>query len=143
LTDVRGIGGRRWYVDRVPIRIYRKTATTGATYPSYKPMTVYGSVWNGDQWATRGGLDKINYAYAPFVVTLNKFWIDACQYATGTSPPACYTNQYPYWWASYALSDAEKRAYSYYTKRYTVYNYCTDVPNRFPTPPAECADAPW
>ena len=133
----------RWYVDNVPIRIYRNTPTTSATYPKWKPMAVYGSVWNGDSWATRGGLDKINFAYAPFVVSYNKFYIDACKFGQASTPPACYTNPSPYWWANYALTSTEKKLYTLYTKTYTIYNYCNDYPNRFPVQPPECKDAPW
>ena len=132
----------RWYVDSVPIRIYRNTPTTSATYPKFKPMTIYGSVWNGDSWATRGGQDKINFAYAPFVVTFSKFYVDACKIGQ-TTLPTCYTNPSRNWWANYALSNTEKKLYRFYTKRYTVYNYCNDYPYRFPTQPLECKDTPW
>ncbi|KAH6555486.1 hypothetical protein KP509_1Z250500 [Ceratopteris richardii] len=76
-----------WYVDSKPIRVYRNTPVTSATYPKLKAMTLYSSIWNGDDWATRGGLDKINWAFAPFTASYSNFNIDACPWNQPSSAP--------------------------------------------------------
>ncbi|MCO5566417.1 hypothetical protein L7F22_020094 [Adiantum nelumboides] len=47
-------------VDGTPIRVFKKT--TGQPYLDKQAMAVYSSIWNGDDWATRGGLVKTNWA---------------------------------------------------------------------------------
>ena len=131
-----------WYVDKIPIRIYRRTSLSRLVYPTFKPMAIYGSIWNGDDWATRGGLDKINYTHAPFTATYSRFQIDACAFSKPSIRPACYTNTTSYWWSNYTLSDSEKKSYTSFTKRYTIYNYCYDT-GRFSTQPPECRIPPW
>ncbi|KAL3698020.1 hypothetical protein R1sor_012096 [Riccia sorocarpa] len=51
-------------VDNIAIRVFKNLK--GNPFLDYQPMYVYGSEWDGESWATRGGLDKINWAYAPF-----------------------------------------------------------------------------
>jgi xyloglucan:xyloglucosyl transferase len=105
-------------------------------------MAIYGSIWNGDDWATRGGLDKINYTYAPFTATYSRFQIDACAVRQPSVWPPCFANTTSFWWSNYTLSDSEKRSYTSFTKRYTIYNYCNDK-GRFRTMPRECGIPPW
>ncbi|KAI5069499.1 hypothetical protein GOP47_0015800 [Adiantum capillus-veneris] len=60
-------------VDGTPIRVFKKTP--GQPYLDKQPMAVYSSIWNGDEWATRGGLVKTNWAHAPFVTSYRNFQV--------------------------------------------------------------------
>ena len=42
-------------------------------YPNQQGMRVYSSLWNADNWATRGGLVKIDRTSAPFVANYRRF----------------------------------------------------------------------
>ncbi|KAH6558868.1 hypothetical protein KP509_1Z041300 [Ceratopteris richardii] len=134
-----------WYVDARPIRVYRNTPVTRATYPKWKPMNLYSSIWNGDSWATRGGLEKINWTYAPFIASYTNFKIDACPWKLPGPAPACFTNSRRFWWdqpSKWTLNASERSLYTSIRKRYTVYDYCKDF-KRYPVPMPECSVRPW
>ncbi|KAH7352645.1 hypothetical protein KP509_19G055800 [Ceratopteris richardii] len=113
-----------FYVDQVPIRVHKNTVQTRSMYPSKQPMYVFSSIWNGDDWATRGGLDKINWDAAPFVSTYEKFHVDACDWNDADAD-------------AWTLGEKEKALYVLATSKYMQYNYCTDVA-RYARPPPEC-----
>ncbi|PHU26592.1 putative xyloglucan endotransglucosylase/hydrolase protein 8 [Capsicum chinense] len=101
-------------------------------------MYVFSSIWNADNWATRGGLDKINWKNAPFVASYKEFTIDAC---TWKNPyPACASTTTQHWWDQYSawhLSSKQKTDYAWVQRNFVVYNYCQDtVRNRYK--PQEC-----
>ncbi|KAF9679806.1 hypothetical protein SADUNF_Sadunf06G0053400 [Salix dunnii] len=43
-------------VDGTPIREFKNLESKGIPYPKSQPMWIYSSLWNADDWATRGGL---------------------------------------------------------------------------------------
>ncbi|MCO5599658.1 hypothetical protein L7F22_053763 [Adiantum nelumboides] len=129
-----------FYVDQVPIRVHRNTPQTRAMYPTEQPMYIFSSIWNGDGWATRGGLDKINWEAAPFVSAYEKFHVDACEWSEMGDVPACAATTSQQWWDrpfAWTLTEKEKASYKWATSKFMQYNYCTDVA-RYATPPAEC-----
>ncbi|KAH7351802.1 hypothetical protein KP509_19G014900 [Ceratopteris richardii] len=134
-----------WYVDSMPIRVYRNTTITSATYPTYRPMTIYSSIWNGDSWATRGGLDKIDWTQAPFIASYSGFYVDACTWNKPGPAPSCFYDSSSSWWDQadkWTMTDAEKSAYTNITSNYMIYNYCTDY-QRYPVQMPDCAVPPW
>lgn len=84
----------RMYIDEVLIRIFQNYEDEGVAYLNSKPMLVYMSIFDGSNWATRGGLDKIDWANSPFQVLYSNFILDACQvdpsnvYASPCANPA-------------------------------------------------------
>ncbi|KAG6530606.1 hypothetical protein ZIOFF_012847 [Zingiber officinale] len=66
------------YVDETPIRVFRNNECLGVPNPKSQPMRVYASIWDGDDWATRGGLDKTDWSKAPFIATYRELTADAC-----------------------------------------------------------------
>nr|WKV32409.1 xyloglucan endotransglucosylase/hydrolase [Larix kaempferi] len=122
-----------FFVDDVPIRLFRNNEKVGVPYPQSQPMGVYSSIWNADDWATQGGLVKTDWSHAPFISTYKNFSIDACEH---TSKTRCSS-----WWdePAYASLDAKQRLkLKWVQEEYMTYDYCKD-PTRFATPPAECA----
>lgn len=100
-------------------------------------MKIYSSLWNADDWATRGGLEKTDWAKAPFVASYRGFHIDGCE--ASVQAKFCAT-QGKRWWDQKEFQDLDALQYRrlrWVRQKYTIYNYCTDRV-RFPTLPPEC-----
>ncbi|XP_010444588.1 PREDICTED: probable xyloglucan endotransglucosylase/hydrolase protein 6 [Camelina sativa] len=125
-----------FYVDDVPIREYKNNEAKNIAYPTSQPMGVYSTLWEADDWATRGGLEKIDWKKAPFYAYYKDFDIEGCPVPGPTSCPSNPHN----WWEGYAyqsLNAVEARRYRWVRVNHMVYDYCTDR-SRFPVPPPEC-----
>ena len=124
-------------MDDVPIRVFKNSKDLGVRFPFNQPMKLYSSLWNADDWATRGGLEKTDWSKAPFVASYKGFQIDACE--TSVNARFCKT-QGKRWWDQKEFRDLDARQYTrlrWVRQRYTIYNYCTDHV-RFPNLPTEC-----
>lgn len=127
----------RFFVDDVPIRVFRNSKDLGVRYPFNQPMKIYSSLWNADDWATRGGLEKTNWNKAPFVAAYKGFHIDGCE--ASVTAKFCDT-QGKRWWDQKAFRDLDGLQYrklSWVRNKFTIYNYCTDR-TRASTIPPEC-----
>ncbi|KAJ0029826.1 hypothetical protein Pint_14187 [Pistacia integerrima] len=51
----------RFSVDGTPIREFRNSKSIGVPFPKNQPMRIYSSLWNAEDWATRGGLVKTDW----------------------------------------------------------------------------------
>ncbi|KAI4315111.1 hypothetical protein L6164_027957 [Bauhinia variegata] len=125
-----------FYVDQVPIRVYKNNEARGIPYPRMQPMGVYSTLWEADDWATRGGLEKIDWSKAPFYAYYTDFDIEGCSVP---GPANCASNPRNWWeGAAYqALTPLEARRYRWVRLNHIVYDYCTDK-SRFPVTPPEC-----
>uniref|UniRef100_A0A453BCY3 xyloglucan:xyloglucosyl transferase n=1 Tax=Aegilops tauschii subsp. strangulata TaxID=200361 RepID=A0A453BCY3_AEGTS len=131
----------RFFVDKVPIREYRNSDKPNRFFPIMKPMYVFSSIWNADDWATRGGLEKTDWTKGPFVSSYSDFTADACAWATGPAPPACAAATGNSWWdqpPAWALDDGQRRDSGWVARNLVIYDYCDDR-KRFPAVPEECA----
>ncbi|XP_061362717.1 xyloglucan endotransglucosylase/hydrolase protein 2-like [Gastrolobium bilobum] len=126
-----------FYVDRLPIRVYKNKSNVGVGYPS-KTMQIKASLWDGDSWATDGGQAKINWSYAPFKANFQGFDVSGCQVQSLNDHQHCVSDNY--WWNSHKywqLDPAQQKEYENVKQKYITYDYCTDK-HRYPTPPLEC-----
>ncbi|KAK1319519.1 putative xyloglucan endotransglucosylase/hydrolase protein B [Acorus calamus] len=126
-----------FFVDDYPIRIFKNSKDLGVRFPFNQPMKIYSSLWNADDWATRGGLEKTDWSKAPFVASYKGFHIDGCE--ASVEQKFCAT-QGRRWWDQREFQDLDGLQYrklAWVRQRYTIYNYCTDR-SRIPTMPAEC-----
>ncbi|CAL9060541.1 xyloglucan endotransglucosylase protein 2 [Musa acuminata AAA Group] len=126
-----------FYVDDVPIRVFKNSKDLGVRYPFNQPMKIYSSLWNGDDWATRGGLEKTDWSKAPFVAAYRGFHIDGCE--ASAEAKFCAT-QGMRWWDQKEFRDLDGLQYrrlQWVRQKYTIYNYCTDR-KRYPAMPPEC-----
>ncbi|KAL6654759.1 hypothetical protein ACP70R_008224 [Stipagrostis hirtigluma subsp. patula] len=128
-----------FFVDDVPIRVFKNSSRElGVRYPFSQPMKLYSSLWNADDWATRGGREKTDWSRAPFVASYRGFHVDGCE----ASAEARYcATQGARWWDQQEFRDldgAQYRKLRWVRDRYTIYNYCTDR-DRYPTMPPECS----
>lgn len=127
------------FVDDVPIRVFKNSKDIGVKFPFNQPMKIYSSLWNADDWATRGGLEKTNWSGAPFIASYTSFHIDGCEAVTPQEVQVCNTNGMK-WWDQKAFQDLdgpEYRKLHRVRQNFTIYNYCTDR-KRYPTLPLEC-----
>ncbi|EPS57465.1 xyloglucan endotransglucosylase/hydrolase 1, partial [Genlisea aurea] len=130
-------------VDRVAIRVYKNANYTNNFFPDQKPMYLFSSIWNADDWATRGGLEKTDWSKAPFVSSYKDFGVDACLWEDPYPP--CVSTTTLNWWDGYDawhLSDDQKLDYGWVGRNLVVYDYCKDT-KRFPQLPEECWLSPW
>ncbi|XP_026460634.1 probable xyloglucan endotransglucosylase/hydrolase protein [Papaver somniferum] len=128
-----------FFVDDVPIRIFKNSKDLGVRFPFNQPMKIYSSLWNADDWATRGGLEKTDWSKAPFIASYTQFHVDGCDAASPQSAQVCSTRG-RMWWDQKAFQDLDGIQYrklQWVRKKFTIYNYCVDK-SRFPNPPPEC-----
>ncbi|THG04226.1 hypothetical protein TEA_026556 [Camellia sinensis var. sinensis] len=65
-------------VDNTPIRVFKNGESIGVPFPKNQPMKIYSSLWNADDWATRGGLVKADWTKAPFTAYYRGFNVQTC-----------------------------------------------------------------
>ncbi|XP_027176076.1 probable xyloglucan endotransglucosylase/hydrolase protein 23 [Coffea eugenioides] len=125
-------------VDGTPIREYKNPESLGVPYPKNQPMRIYSSLWNADDWATRGGLVKADWSKAPFTASYRNFNENACIWSSGKS--SCNSNTASNnAWLNQELDASSQERLKWVQKNYMIYNYCTDL-KRFPQGfPPECA----
>ncbi|KAI3866582.1 hypothetical protein MKX03_023794 [Papaver bracteatum] len=126
-----------FFVDDIPIRIFKNSRKVGLKFPFEQPMKLYSSLWNADDWATRGGLEKTDWSKAPFVAKYKGFHIDACE--ASVNAKFCET-QGKRWWDQKEYQDLDAYQYRrlmWVRRKFTIYNYCKDKA-RFPVMPREC-----
>jgi hypothetical protein len=128
----------RFSVDGTPIREFKNSESIGVPFPKNQAMRIYSSLWNADDWATRGGLVKTDWSQAPFTASYRNFKADACIWSSGASScSSSSTNSSS--WLSQQLDTANQDRLKWVQKNYMIYNYCTDT-KRFPQGlPAECS----
>ncbi|KAG7023396.1 Xyloglucan endotransglucosylase/hydrolase protein 22, partial [Cucurbita argyrosperma subsp. argyrosperma] len=129
-----------FYVDGTPIREFKNQESIGVAFPKNQPMRLQSSLWNADDWATRGGLVKTDWTQSPFTASYRNFNENACIWSSGQS--SCGSNSSPTSddksWFSQELDSDSQGKMNWVQKNYMIYNYCTDV-KRFPQGlPPEC-----
>ncbi|KAF4383935.1 hypothetical protein G4B88_016368 [Cannabis sativa] len=83
-------------------------------------------LWNADDWATRGGLIKIDWTKAPFIAFYKNFKATAIAAAKNSSK------------ISEELNGASQKRLKWVQKKYMIYNYCTDIKRFSHEFPLEC-----
>ncbi|XP_034887468.1 probable xyloglucan endotransglucosylase/hydrolase protein 23 [Populus alba] len=127
-----------FFVDGTPIREFKNMESIGVPFPKYQPMRLYSTLWNADNWATRGGLVKTDWSQAPFTASYTNFNANnSCVWFNGSS--SCDTNNFsPPSWLSEDLDSANLDKLQWVQTNNMIYNYCTDA-KRFPQGfPPEC-----
>ncbi|KAG4391658.1 hypothetical protein AAZX31_05G214000 [Glycine max] len=130
-----------WYVDSVPIRVFRNYEKEGIAYPTKQGMRVYTTLWNADDWATRGGLVKTDWHSAPFTARFHHFRARACKWGGAKSINQCASNLPANWWTSRRykqLSHSQMGQLNWVRNNYMIYDYCTDTKRFNGQIPPEC-----
>lgn len=125
---------RRFYVDNIPIREVKKTASMGGDFPS-KPMSLYATIWDASDWATNGGKYRVNYKYAPYVTEFSNFILHGCAVdpIEQTSSRCDATHDL----IPAGLSPSQRIKMDNFRMKHVTYSYCYDQ-IRYKVPPSEC-----
>ncbi|KAH9304768.1 hypothetical protein KI387_009172 [Taxus chinensis] len=122
-------------VDDVPVRVFKNNEAKGIPYPKSQAMGIYSTLWEADDWATRGGLEKIDWSKAPFYAYYKDFDIEACALPGGANCTSKTNNRRE--GLNYtSLSPLLARNYKWVRLNLMVYDYCTDK-SRYPVSPTE------
>ncbi|XP_015899683.3 probable xyloglucan endotransglucosylase/hydrolase protein 23 [Ziziphus jujuba] len=130
-------------VDGTPIREFKNAESKGVPFPKNQPMRIYSSLWNADDWATRGGLVKTDWTQGPFTASYRNFKANACVWSSGAtscglSGSSSSTSTTSNAWLSEELDSTKQDRLKWVQSNYMIYNYCTDA-KRFPQGfPPEC-----
>ncbi|XP_065871850.1 probable xyloglucan endotransglucosylase/hydrolase protein 10 [Euphorbia lathyris] len=127
-------------VDSIPIRTYRNHADKGVAYPRSQPMEVKLSLWNGENWATNGGKDTIDWSKSPFIASFGNYTIDACIW--NGNPRFCKADSSTNWWNKRrfnSLTSIQKRWFKWVRLHHMVYDYCQDHARFQGNLPRECS----
>ncbi|KAI4381110.1 hypothetical protein MLD38_007218 [Melastoma candidum] len=121
-------------VDGTPIRQFKNLESRGVPYLKSQPMRIQSSLWNADEWATRGGLVKTDWSKAPFTASFRNLNVEnTCVWSSGSS--SCGTGHRSSWFDQELDSGGQSRL-AWVRKNYMIYDYCTDPKSRSP---AECS----
>ncbi|KAF7806616.1 putative xyloglucan endotransglucosylase/hydrolase protein 23 [Senna tora] len=120
-----------FYVDGRPIREFKNMEGVGIPYPKSQPMRLYSSLWNADDWATRGGLVKTDWAQGPFTASFRNMRANGCVWSNGLSSCTSNNNSANNAWLSQSLDSASQRRLKWVQKNFMIYDYCSDT-KRFP-----------
>ena len=131
-------------VDGTPIREFKNLESRGVQFPKNQPMKLTSSLWNADDWATRGGLVKTDWSKAPFTASYRNFNADkACIWSKTKKASSCSSSlsssaKPGTEWLTEQLDTTKQDRLRWVQKNYMIYNYCSDV-KRFPQGlPTEC-----
>lgn len=123
-------------VDGIPIRQFKNLESKGVAYPKSQPMWVYSSLWDAEDWATRGGLVKTDWTQAPFTASYKSYNAQACVWSGSSSSSSCGGSNNS--WMNQDLDSNGLARIKWAQNNYMIYNYCTDS-KRFPQGfPPEC-----
>ncbi|KAJ8484417.1 hypothetical protein OPV22_016902 [Ensete ventricosum] len=124
------------YVDDTPIREFRNRESIGVPYPKSQAMRVYSSLWDAEDWATRGGLVKTDWSQAPFTAAFRNYNANGCVWPSGAS--SCSSGSSNSWmWEEFDATSLKKLRWV--QKNYMIYNYCTDAKRFSRGLPPDCS----
>ncbi|GAV59601.1 Glyco_hydro_16 domain-containing protein/XET_C domain-containing protein, partial [Cephalotus follicularis] len=131
-----------FFVDGTPIRLFKNLESKGVPFPKTQPMRIHSSLWNADDWATRGGLVKTDWTQAPFKASFRDFnaqqaciWTAKRSICNSSSPRKNSTSKA---WLIHELDSASLKRLKWVQLNHMIYNYCIDI-KRFPRGlPPEC-----
>ncbi|KAL9270800.1 Xyloglucan endotransglucosylase protein 34-like protein [Drosera capensis] len=110
-----GLTSRRFFVDDTPIRVFKNCKDLVVRFPFDQSMKIHNSLWNTDDWATRGGLEKTDWSKKtfndarslfahkmPFVASYKGFHISGCEASVEAKFCATQGNR---WWDQKEFQD--------------------------------------
>ncbi|KAJ1379006.1 Xyloglucan endo-transglycosylase, C-terminal [Sesbania bispinosa] len=119
-------------VDNIPIRVMHNRESIGVPFPTKQPMRVYTTLWNGDSWATRGGLVKIDWSKAPFIANFKNFNANACISSRRASCNGFNGGR------NKGLDSKTRKKLKEIHSKWVVYDYCRDFKRFARGLPYEC-----
>ncbi|KAL6604031.1 hypothetical protein ACP70R_044392 [Stipagrostis hirtigluma subsp. patula] len=136
-----------WFVDSIPIRVFRNYASKGVPFPTHRQMYAFSSIWAAEDWATQGGRVKTDWTKAPFVAEYHDMSLRVCECGgdgAGDCAGGCASPDN--WYAAPGLcqlTERQLRQMRAVQLGYTVYDYCADGKRYNGTLPPECSMAQY
>ncbi|KAK4485775.1 hypothetical protein RD792_008422, partial [Penstemon davidsonii] len=128
-------------VDNIPVREVIHNNAISSVYPT-KAMSVYTTIWDGSEWATRGGKYPVDYKFAPFVVSMRGIEMEGCISNQKDKARSCLKSN-----ASSTdfvdgeqfveLTSQQRTGLEWARRKHMFYSYCLDK-NRYKVLPQEC-----
>ncbi|XP_072984946.1 probable xyloglucan endotransglucosylase/hydrolase protein 26 [Typha latifolia] len=116
-----------WFVDQIPIRVFRNYESIGIPFPTFRPMKAYSSIWNADEWATQKGRVKTDWTQAPFIARYRNIQLNICDCYNQGDINQCSSSQNWYTAPEYSkLNDEQLGQMQWVRNNYIIYDYCTD-----------------
>ncbi|XP_065879478.1 xyloglucan endotransglucosylase protein 1-like [Euphorbia lathyris] len=116
-----------WNPQRImPIRVFENQEKEGVPFANTKPMKVFSTLWDAEQWATRGGKIKTDWTKAPFTAYYRNFNIQSKD-SPGSKE-----------WLTEGLGPKDRAWLRWVQKFHTIYNYCTDARHKSRSHLHEC-----
>lgn len=110
-----------FYVDDCPIREVENVESMGGDFPS-QPMFLYGTIWDGSDWATQNGKYRVDFQHGSFVTSYSSFVINGCRVDQVESTPMECDIALPS-----GISDIERSKMNVFRSKYMTYSYCHDT----------------
>ncbi|KAJ3708940.1 hypothetical protein LUZ61_012645 [Rhynchospora tenuis] len=135
-----------WSIDGMVLRVFKNNEDKGIPFPKTKPMTVYSTIWNADDWACQGGRVKTNWTYQPFIARYMDYKDSVCLW-TGTHSIQDCSAEIPQNWYTAPqfkqLTQVQIDSMKYIRSNYMIYDYCSDTERYNGTMPKECSLRPY
>ncbi|CAN8320007.1 unnamed protein product [Cochlearia groenlandica] len=128
-------------VDETPIRVVKNLEYKGIPFSKDQEMGVYSSIWNGDDWATQGGLVKTDWSHSPFIDSYKSFKIDSYEVPKTTNDLSkCSGEEERFWWDEPNVSEFsihQNHELIWVRANHMIYDYCFDATG-FDVTPLKC-----
>ncbi|CAL0330311.1 unnamed protein product [Lupinus luteus] len=127
-----------FYVDGTPIREFKNLESKGVPFPKNQAMRIISTLWDGENWATRGGLVKTDWSQAPFTASFSNYNAQACVWSSslGSSCSSNSSENQP--WLTQIIDAEGEARIQWVQKNYMIYNYCNDIKRIQQGLPPEC-----
>lgn len=125
-------------MDGTPIREFKNLKTMNVAYPEKQAMRLHSSLWNADDWATRGGLVKTDWSKAPFTASYRNYKVQNCEWSAPGTNVSCGGDG-PNSWLNEGIDENSMKRLKWVQSNFMIYNYCNDAKRFGVGLPTECA----
>ena len=115
----------RFYVDNIPIREVKRTASMGGDFPA-KPMSLYATIWDGSKWATNGGKYGVNYKFAPYVAQFTDLILHGCAVDPIEKVLSCQDGAAEDLRLASEITESQRKKMDSLRRKHMTYSYCYD-----------------
>ncbi|VVB16314.1 unnamed protein product [Arabis nemorensis] len=126
-------------VDGTPIREFKNMKPMNVSYPEKQAMRVHSSLWNGDDWATRGGAVKTDWSKAPFTAFYRNYEVQDCVWSASGANVSCGGDGSSSW-LNEGIDENSMKRLKWVQSNFMIYDYCNDAKRFRMGLASECID---
>ncbi|KAJ4770753.1 Xyloglucan endotransglucosylase/hydrolase [Rhynchospora pubera] len=130
-----------WSIDDIVLRVFKNNEDKGIPFPKTRPMTVYSSIWNADDWACQGGQVKTNWTHQPFIARYLNYEDSVCLWTGTNSIQDCSAVTPENWYMApqfRQLAPSQIDNMNDVRSYYMIYDYFSDTKRFNGAMPQEC-----